>query len=41
MVFHVKTSTATYQVVVDNQEVFDLVKEDPILKDKVEHYTSE
>jgi len=25
----------------DNQEVFDLVKEDPILKDKVEHYTSE
>jgi len=27
-------------VVVDNQEVFDLVKEDPILKEKVEHYVS-
>jgi nucleoside 2-deoxyribosyltransferase len=28
-------------VVIDNQEVFDLAKEDPILKDKIEHYTSE
>jgi len=27
-------------VVVDNEEVFEMIKLDPILKDKVEHYTT-